>query len=225
MSSPVDPTRSTTLADPEPLLTAQAGQALDREAFLKLLVAQLEYQDPLKPQDSKEFIAELAQFSSLEQAMGINDRLDLLAAQSRGLQNAEIVGMVGKQATVRGSLITSDGSGSPVTVAFTLDAPSATTRITLRDANGRVVRTFDLGEQAAGTVRVTWDGRDDSGLVQPAGTYAVSVAAEDADGAPVLVSQETTGRVESVSFDKGYPVLHLDNGTFVPVSDLLRVGL
>lgn len=133
--------------------------------------------------------------------------------------------MVGKQATVRGSLITSDGSGSPVTVAFTLDAPSATTRITLRDANGRVVRTFDLGEQAAGTVRVTWDGRDDSGLVQPAGTYAVSVAAEDADGAPVLVSQETTGRVESVSFDKGYPVLHLDNGTFVPVSDLLRVGL
>src|SRR5690606_41496471 len=61
MSSPVDPTRSTTLADPEPLLTAQAGQALDREAFLKLLVAQLEYQDPLMPQDSKEFIAELAQ--------------------------------------------------------------------------------------------------------------------------------------------------------------------
>ncbi|MFO7180067.1 MAG: flagellar hook capping FlgD N-terminal domain-containing protein [Pseudomonadota bacterium] len=224
MSSPVDPANSSTLVSPESLLSAKGAQPLDRDAFLKLLVAQLEYQDPLKPQDSKEFVAELAQFSSLEQAMGINERLDLLAAQSRGLQNAEIVGLVGKQATVRGSLITSDGSGNPVNIAFTLHAPSATTTVKLLDETGRVVRTFDLGESAAGTVRLTWDGRDDSGLVQPAGTYAVSISAEDANGAPVYVDQETTGRVESVSFDKGYPVLHLDNGTFVPVSDLLRVG-
>jgi flagellar basal-body rod modification protein FlgD len=74
-------------------LTSQTGgQALGRDAFMKLLVAQIRHQDPLKPQDSTQFVAELAQFSSLEQTIGINDRLDILSVQSRGLQNAEVVG-------------------------------------------------------------------------------------------------------------------------------------
>jgi flagellar basal-body rod modification protein FlgD len=58
-----------------------ASKGMGREAFLKLLVAQLKNQDPLKPQDNSAFVAELAQFSSLEQTMGINDRLDLLSAK------------------------------------------------------------------------------------------------------------------------------------------------
>jgi flagellar hook assembly protein FlgD len=72
-------------------------------------------------------------------------------------------------------------------------------------------------------VAVQWDGRNDAGVVQPAGSYAVSVVAKSANELPVSVSQQTTGFVDAVSFDKGYPVLHLSNGVSVPVSDLLRV--
>jgi hypothetical protein len=51
----------------------------------------------------------------------------------------------------------------------------------------------------------------------------VQVKATDEDDGTVIVSQETTGTIDGVSFDKGYPVLHLSNGVSVPVSDLLRV--
>lgn len=200
-----------------------ANKSLGKEAFLKLLVAQLKHQDPLKPQDDSAFVAELAQFSSLEQTMGINDRLDLLSAQSQGLQNSQVTSLVGKLATVRGSLITSDGKGVGVPVAFSLDGASEKTVVTIRDQGGNTVRTFDLGNRSEGISQVTWDGRDDAGNIQPAGTYSVAVQATGSSGAPVAVSQETKGTVQAVSFDKGYPVLHLSTGVSVPVADLLQV--
>jgi flagellar hook assembly protein FlgD len=85
------------------------------------------------------------------------------------------------------------------------------------------VRTLDLGDRPAGISKITWDGRSDGGIVQPAGTYSVSVKSADADGGTVVVSQETSGTITGVAFDKGYPVLRLSNGVSAPVSDLLRV--
>src|ERR1043165_7085088 len=78
-----------------------ANKAMGRDAFLKLLVAQLKNQDPLKPQDNSAFVAELAQFSSLEQSMGVNDRLDQMMLQNQGMANANVVNMVGQIATVK----------------------------------------------------------------------------------------------------------------------------
>lgn len=199
------------------------GQAMGQDAFLKLLVAQLKYQDPLKPQDGSAFVAELAQFSNLEQTMGINDRLDMLALQNRGLANTEVVALVGKQATVRGNMVTSDGTGIGTPMAFNLASAADTVSVTIRDQAGQVVRTIDVGAKNGGNVQLMWDGRNDAGIVQPAGTYSVNVTAKDAGDNPVGVTQETKGIVTAVSFDKGYPVLHLENGISVPVSDLLRV--
>ena len=198
-------------------------KSLGKEAFLKLLVAQLQNQDPLKPMENSQFVAELAQFSNLEQTMGINDRLDLLALQGRGMANTEVVGLVGSVVTVRGATVTMDRSGAPVPVSFTLDGASAETRVMINDQSGRTLRTMEVGPKSGGLTQVTWDGKDDNGMVQPAGPYTVVVEAKNADGAPVLVSQEAKGSVEAVSFDKGYPLLHLDSGLSVPVADLLRV--
>ena len=207
-------------------LTSALGgnKAMGRDAFLKLLVAQMQNQDPLKPQENSAFVAELAQFSSLEQSMGINDRLDLLATQNQGLANSQVVGMVGNEVTVKGSMVTSAGGGAPVPLSFSLAGDTTSTVVTVRDQSGKVVRTLDLGAREDGMVKLSWDGRDQAGMVQPSGTYVVSVSAKNDKDAAVSVSQETTGIVKSVSFDKGYPVLQLDNGTSVPVSDLLRVA-
>lgn len=207
-------------------LTSALGEGddqLGRDAFLKLLTAQLQFQDPLKPVENHQFVAELAQFSSLEQSMGINDRLDLLMAQTRGLANTEIVALVGKQATVKGSIVTVDGTGGSTPVNFSLAEDTAETRVQIRNLNGDVVRTLELGERDAGFVQISWDGRNDSGVLQPAGPYTISVEAKGPGDVPVSVSQETSGRVEAVSFDQGFPLLHLDNGISVPVSDLLKV--
>lgn len=196
---------------------------LDRDDFLRLLVEQIKNQDPLDPQENAAFVAELAQFSNLEQAIGMNERLDMLSIQQQGVANSQVVGLVGKEATVQGSIVTLDGSGVGTQISFSLDSATESTLVDIRDQTGNVIRTIDLGSRGDGVTTINWDGRDSTGNVMPEGSYAVSVTTEDAGGNPVSVSQETVGTVESVSFDQGYPVLTLSTGVSVPVSDLLRV--
>lgn len=207
------------------LTEAMGGnKAMGQEAFLKLLVAQLQNQDPLNPQENHEFVAQLAQFSTLEQSVGINERLDQLALQNRGMQNSQIVGLVGKEATVKGDIVTLSGQGAIVPVSFTLESAAEEATIVIRDAAGRNVRTIPVAARAAGNVTVTWNGQSDSGNPQPAGPYQVSITAKNADGAPVALTQQSKGRVDSVSFDRGFPVIHLDSGVAAPVGDLLSVS-
>jgi flagellar basal-body rod modification protein FlgD len=219
----VTPVNSSTTSTADVAKALGSNPAMGRDAFLKLLVAQLKNQDPLKPQDNSAFVAELAQFSSLEQSMGVNDKLNQMMLQNQGMANSNVVNMVGQVATVKGALVTTDGSGVGVPVTFSQDRASDKTVIQIQDANGKIVRTLDLGGRPLGISRITWDGKSDDGLIQPAGTYAVAIKSNDADGGSVNVSQETTGTITGVAFDKGYPVLQLSSGVKAPVSDLLRV--
>ncbi|MCC6216233.1 MAG: flagellar hook assembly protein FlgD [Polyangiaceae bacterium] len=205
------------------LTGATGGADLGKDAFLKLLVAQIQHQDPLKPLEDTQFVTELAQFSALEQTLGINARLDLLATQNQGMANTQIAALAGSRVTVRGSMVTSSGNAGAVQVAFELQGAAESTRVQIVDAEGRVVRTLDLGDRPAGLVQATWDGRNDQGMLLPAGQYRVSVEAKSSGGGAVGVLQESSGLVEAVSFEKGYPLLHLDNGLSVPASELLRV--
>ena len=200
-----------------------ASANLGEADFLKLLVAQLKNQDPLAPQDNTQFVAQLAQFSSLEQEMGINSRLDTLTAQSKGLASTNAVGLVGQIATANGSTATLDGSGAGAAIDYTLGGASADTKIQILDSTGPAIRTMDAGPQRAGLTQVQWDGKNDTGNLQPAGTYTVAVSATNAAGGPVAVDQNTTGVVQAVSFSTGSPVLDLNNGVSVPLSDLLEV--
>jgi flagellar basal-body rod modification protein FlgD len=202
---------------------ATGGQELGQDAFLQLLVEQIKNQDPLNPQDNTQFVAQLAQFSSLEQSMGINDRLDSVILQNTGMQNAQVVSLVGKDATVKGGMVTIDGTGTGSKLNFELGSAAAGVKVTITDQYGNTVRTIDVGEKKAGVATVSWDGRSAAGLVQPKGTYQVAVTAKTEDGTAVTVDQETTSEVTAVSFDKGYPVLHLENGISVPISDLVQV--
>jgi flagellar basal-body rod modification protein FlgD len=199
------------------------SDSLDRDAFLKLLVAQLKNQDPLEPKENSEFVAELAQFSSLEQTMGINERLDLLSIQQRGLANTEAVSLVGQKATVRGNVATLDGSGAAVPVAYSLAGPVESVTITIADSTGKVIRTLERGASSGGFKQLSWDGRSDVGVMQPAGRYTIAVKAFGPNESVVSATQQVSGEVKAVAFDKGYPEITLDNGIAVPVADLLRV--
>lgn len=202
---------------------ATGGNDLGRDSFLKLLVAQLQNQDPLNPQDNHEFVAQLAQFSSLEQTVGINDRLDQLSLQTQGLANSQVVGLVGKEATIKGDIVTLQGQGDPVPISFTLSSASTEALVEIRDGSGRRVRTLEVGARSAGTVSVLWNGQNDTGLPQSAGPYQIRVTAKNGD-TPISVTQQSQGVITSVSFSQGFPIIKLESGVSAPVADLLEVS-
>ena len=200
-----------------------AAPTMDREGFLKLLVAQLSHQDPMQPMEGTEFVNQLSQFALVEQAISQTNQLGVLSAQVGGVANNAAIGLVGNAVTVRGHGVAFDGTAA-TSSNVTLAAPAATVTATLRDANGRVVRTMNLGARPAGAVSVPWDGRDDHGQLVPRGTYSLTVTATTADGRAVDVSQDVSGTVTRVSFERGYPELTLDSGAAAPISDLVSVG-
>src|SRR5450432_447402 len=171
MASAVDSINSTTAANPADALASltSSDSGMGKDDFLKLLVAQIAHQDPLKPMDDTAFVSQLAQFSSLEQTMGINTRLDALAAQERGNSNTALAGLVGKSLTVKGTITTLDSSGIGAPVTFSLGAQAQSVDVNISDSTGKAVRTMHLGAGAPGLVQATWDGRDDSGTSQPPG--------------------------------------------------------
>jgi len=222
MSSTVSSTSGTTTTD----LTSAASSGskpLDKEAFLKLLVAQISHQDPLKPMEGTEFVSQLSQFAMVEQAIAQSAHLDMVSAQLGGIANNDAVSLVGKQVTVRGKTMAFDGI-TATTSAVTLEGAATKVTAQIVDANGKVVRTIDLGARSAGALPVTWDGRDASGASAPKGSYTLRIEATDASGKAIKTTQDVTGSVTKITFDKGYPELTLDNGSTCPISDLVGVA-
>ena len=195
---------------------------VDKEAFLKLLVAQLRHQDPLSPIEGTEFVAQLAQLSVVEQAVQQAKQLDIISLQLTGIASNEAVGLIGKQVTMRGDTISFDGE-STTGFSVNLDDPATEVTVTIRDEYGNAVRTMEMGAQDAGPMSVNWDGTDDNGDLVGAGSYTVEVSARGESGDPVNVSQDVTGVVVGVSFEKGYPEVELDSGQTAPISDLVSV--
>jgi flagellar basal-body rod modification protein FlgD len=217
-------TQAATETDPaEGLVSATTGNGMGKDAFMKLLVAQISHQNPLKPMDDTAFVAQLAQFSALEQTMGINKRLDDLATRQQGAANTALGNLVGKNITVRGTMTTLDSSGVGAPISFTLGSNATSCEVKIADATGKAIRTITVGAKSAGLTKVTWDGRNNDGLALPPGPYTISVVAKNGDS-PVVVDQETTGNLVGIDFSKGYPNLQLDNGVSAPASDLLRIN-
>lgn len=201
----------------------KGATGLDREAFLKLLVAQMSHQDPLAPTEGTEYIAQLSQFAIVEQSVAQSSKLDMLSAQMGGLANGQATALVGKTVDLRGHGIAWDGT-SATGAGATLGSPATKVTVDIVDAQGKTIRTLELGARPAGPFGIAWDGKDQNGQPVPPGNYNVKINATGADGKPVDVSQNVKGTVTAVTFEKGYPELRLDSGASAPLSDLVSVG-
>ncbi|MBC8070951.1 MAG: flagellar hook assembly protein FlgD [Deltaproteobacteria bacterium] len=201
---------------------ANLAKALGKDDFLKLLMAQIQFQDPMSPMADHEFVAQLATFSGLEQQMLSNDRLLELQLGQMSNGNAELAGFIGQEVVARGDMIEiTSGTAPPIPVQ--LDGDAETVTLTVRDASGRVVATVDAGKQAAGAHELAWSGKDANGNALPPGPYTVDVAATDASGAEVGGTAVTRGVVTGVSFENGFAELLIGSRRVRP-ADILSVG-
>ena len=194
---------------------------LDRDDFLRLLVAQLEHQDPLNPADPQEFAAQLAQFSSLEQMMNINKNLQTLTMLQASINNAQAVSIVGHEIKAVGRSISLKG-GQASKIDFNLAGNAQTVQIQITDSSGVLVRTMDLGARQSGAQECQWDGRDNAGNVAADGSYTYAITASDSQGAPVAADTYTTGVVTGVVFKDGVTNLDL-GGQLIALADVLEI--
>lgn len=201
-------------------------QSLGKDDFLKLLVSKLQNQDPLKPMDDESFVAELAQFSSLEQmgniADGIAQQNQLSLIQSQGLNNVMASGLIGKEVKAQFSDISLDVSNKPE-VNFTLEGDAAQATFTIKNAAGETIRTISAENLPAGAGQIVWDGKDNFGNRTAAGTYTVSMSAKSAAGATVKASLNLVGIVKQIIYKDGAAYLMVD-GLQVSLGDVLGVG-
>jgi len=182
---------------------APTSQTLDKEAFLRLLVTQLRYQDPTNPLDSREFAVQLAQFSTVEQLIEINKALtaqnNAYSALAQGIHNSVAAGLIGKMVEAEGSRISWKGEQA-VPFWLVLDGSAQQVTVQIRNEAGEVVRTMQLGPKAAGEHELSWDGRDNTGKPLPAGTYILEVRASDIEGKPIAARTFVQGFVDRVTF-------------------------
>lgn len=215
----------TTSGTPPASSASQSGQAIigTSDEFLRLFIAQLENQNPLDPQDGAEFVAQLAQFSSVEQAAQTNARLGDILAGQMSVSNASLAGFVGKTGTVSGDAFTMTGRGDGMpALGVDLDQSAAKVEVIVRDAAGNAVKHIDLGPRTAGHIAVTWDGTGDNGAPLVKGDYRIEVVASAADKTAVHAGSTLSGLIQAIDFIGGAPRLRIGAVSAAP-SDVLSI--
>lgn len=155
---------------------------LGQDEFMRMLITQLEHQDPLEPQDPTEFTAQLAQFSTLEQLTKIREGIDGLRSDEGAFSDvASLAGLVGRDVVIRSSMFEVDAGGAVPGLELDLAAPAEAVRVRVLNAAGIPVRTFDLGSLSSGRHALAWDGLASDGTPVPPGTY--ELRAESVSGA------------------------------------------
>lgn len=194
---------------------AKSGKAdLGKDAFLQLLVAQLKHQDPLNPMDDKEFVAQLAQFTSLEQLMGINTGVTAMNDSFKQQQMMNAVSFIGKDVLATGDQISKIKDGVSK-LYFSVGESINRGVINIFNASNELVRTEFIGAKQAGDYEYVWDGKDYQGNAMPDGLYKVAMAAENDKGKAVLVNTEVSGHVIGVETIDGTQYLRMQDGRSV----------
>ncbi|MCL6607228.1 MAG: flagellar hook assembly protein FlgD [Geminicoccaceae bacterium] len=203
-TSPVSTASQTVL---RPRAPEETGLASNFETFLQLLTTQLKNQDPLSPMDTERFTSQLVQFSSVEQALKTNRRLEELVNLTRTSAASAALAMVGREVRVDGSRMLVDGRGG-VTI-YELPQPAASVTVRIFDADGRLVHSA-AGGTAAGANRFVWDGKLLDGSRAPTGLYRITVTALDGQRRPIEATLERTTTIESLETRESGLVLMAD---------------
>jgi flagellar basal-body rod modification protein FlgD len=201
-------------------------QVLGKDDFLQLLVTKLRYQDPLKPMEDSDFIAQLAQFSSLEQMNNISDGIqssnqwDFLQMQS--MNNVMAAGFIGKEVKAEFSGVYADFDNEP-TISFTTAKYAEEIRFVIRDESGSQVRTLTAEDVEVGVGDIKWDGKDELGNRVPEGFYTVEATAVTPSGGEFVPKLSLIGLVSTVIYREGQAFLVV-NGTEISLGDIAAVG-
>ena len=208
------------------LVATGSAQALGKDEFLQLLVTQMTHQDPLEPMDDTEFIAELAQFSSLEQMQNMNELLeeslnwDYLQMQTTNNTNA--TSLIGREIQATFSSVYLDNDNMPQ-INYATAEYAENVSIEILNADGAVVRTLGSESVSPGDNSIEWDGKDENGERLTDGFYTIQITATDANGETFTPSTYVEGVVNGVVYRDGSAYLQV-NGLEISLAEVTSIA-
>jgi flagellar basal-body rod modification protein FlgD len=179
---------------------ASMPKDLGKEDFLKLLLTQLSNQDPLNPQDSTAFVAQLSQFAQVEGILNLGKKVDDLVLLSGANNAATSVSLLGKEVRVEGNTL--QGSG---TAFYELSDDASRVKMEIMDASGQVVKMIENLATSKGLHEVSV--KD----LEP-GSYTFRMVALDSLGKEVSARLSVTEKIKGVNFTDGSPVMITESG-------------
>ena len=207
-------TNTSSLADAG--IVQNPNGVLDKDSFMKLLLVELQYQDPTEPMDSEKILSQTSQLATLESAENTNKTMEELVSKLNNNMDMGALAAIGKMASLGSNGVTLPEEGfSQFEIYFEKEIQSGTLSIT--DIDGNLVKTVSLEEQVgkSGVLAFQWDGFNDSGEQLSPGIYSVTSDYVDAEGE----AQETQFGifpVESVRYEEGLPMMKLGS-SYVPM--------
>ncbi|MDR6679587.1 flagellar hook assembly protein FlgD [Pseudomonas oryzihabitans] len=197
---------------------------LGKDEFLKLMVAQMNHQNPLEPQGNGEFIAQLAQFSTVEGITNLNTSVSSILSGSQSSQALQASTLVGRKVIVDTDKVKVDTSTN-FKGAMSLTASSPNVWVNVYNESGSQVNRLNLGQQSSGLVNFTWDGTNADGKKLDAGTYRFEAQAS-VDGKTEAMKTSLPANVDSVTLGQngGEMTLNLAGVGSIGISKVQAVG-
>lgn len=195
--------------DPSKKMRGVGSSAMDKDAFFKLMIAQLKYQDPTNPLKNHEMAAQLAQFSGLEQMSNVNTTLKEMKEANKPIEQFQALNLIGKEISGDSAKITRSDLDKAHEVKFNLPQDTKETEVTIFNAKKEVVRKMKFPQLKAGENKFEWNGEDEKGNKAKAGEYKVQIEATGTAGQRLNAKTDFTGVVTGMSFSPEGPVLQV----------------
>lgn len=203
-------------------VTTNPKAKLDKDAFMKLLLTELKYQDPTQPMDSEKMLTQTSQLATLETQENTNKMMkelaDQLKAQSSNGMNAYAISAIGKMATIGDVSLKIDDKTTATKFDLNFNAEVESGVITISDKDGNEIETMQIEKGTKGVASFTWDVKNSNGKRVEHGIYNVSAKYTDTKGNSHTV-EPGSYPVEAVRFEKGVAQLKLGS-TYVPITSI-----
>ncbi|MCB6184780.1 flagellar hook assembly protein FlgD [Leeia sp. TBRC 13508] len=200
--------------------TTDSTSSTIEDRFLKLLVTQLQNQDPLNPMDNSETTSQMAQISTVTGIEKLNTTMENLATSYASSQSYQAASLVGRGVMTSGDNLTlEDGAAKGAVV---LDGSASSVVVTVKDSYGNTVDTVDLGAQSSGMVDFSWDGVNSDGTQLEDGDYTFSVSATSGSTA-VESTTLSYGKISSATFSSAGITVNVAGVGDISLSDIVQI--
>ena len=209
--------------------TTETGEAKSQELtqadFFALLSQQLSMQDPFKPVENDQMIAQMASFATVDGIANLNAEILNLNSVMSSSQALQASGLVGQKVLIPSDIGHVSEENPVINGVISTPQPIDTITVTIEDESGQVIKTFEVDGSAGGNIDVSWDGLDKDGEPVEEGMYAIKANGK-VDGNAEDLAVSTYAHVTSVSLGSvaSGPILNLRGLGGIQLSDVLAVA-